>query len=108
MHRLRHLRQGMPGERHLPEEGREGGGEMSKYDMIIIGAGPAGSTMARVAAQGGMNVLVVDKRKELGIPVRCGEGLGAREVVAQDLDIPKQCISTDIVGAKVIAPNGKS
>ncbi|MFH1394022.1 MAG: NAD(P)/FAD-dependent oxidoreductase [Candidatus Micrarchaeota archaeon] len=81
---------------------------MSNYDMIIIGAGPAGSTMARVAAQGGMDVLVVDKRKELGIPVRCGEGLGEREVVAQDLEIPKQCISTDIVGAKVIAPNGKS
>ncbi len=78
------------------------------YDVIVVGGGPAGSTFARAASKGGMNVLVVDKRKELGIPVRCGEGLGAREVVAQDLDIPKQCISTDIMGAKVIAPNGKS
>ena len=40
--------------------------------------------------------------------MRCGEGLGAREVVAQDINIPKECISTDIVGAKVISPDGSS
>ncbi len=78
------------------------------YDVVIIGAGPAGSTMARVASDNGMRVLVVDKRKELGMPVRCGEGLGSREVIAQDLDIPKQCISTEIVGAKVFSPDGKT
>ena len=77
-------------------------------DIIVIGAGPAGSTFSRIAAQEGLEVCVFDKRKELGEPVRCGEGLGEREVIAQDMDIPKQCISTDIVGAKVIAPNGKS
>lgn len=78
------------------------------YDAIIIGAGPAGSTMARILAQEGRDVLVIDKRKDIGSPVRCGEGLGQREVVAQGLDLPKQVISTEILGAKVIAPNGKS
>jgi digeranylgeranylglycerophospholipid reductase len=79
----------------------------SDYDVIVIGGGPAGSTFARVAAQKGIDVLVIDKRKEIGIPVRCGEGLGSREVVAQDIEIPKRAISTDIYGAKVVAPNGK-
>ncbi|MBU0586059.1 NAD(P)/FAD-dependent oxidoreductase [Candidatus Micrarchaeota archaeon] len=78
------------------------------YDVIIIGAGPAGTTMARILAGEGRDVLVVDKRKDIGSPVRCGEGLGEREVVAQDLDLPKEVISTDILGAKVVAPNGKS
>ncbi|MGV8176461.1 MAG: geranylgeranyl reductase family protein [Candidatus Bilamarchaeaceae archaeon] len=78
------------------------------HDMIIIGAGPAGSTLARLAAQGGMDVLVLDKRKQVGVPVRCGEGLGAREIVKEGLDIPKQAYSTEIKGAKVVAPNGKS
>ncbi len=79
----------------------------SDYDIIVIGGGPAGSTFARVAAQEGRDVLVIDKRKEIGNPVRCGEGLGSREVVAQGIDVPKQAISADIQGAKVVGPNGK-
>ncbi len=79
----------------------------SDYDVVVIGGGPAGSSFARVAAENGMSVLVIDKRKEIGVPVRCGEGLGAREVVAQGLEIPRRAISTDIYGAKVVAPNGK-
>ncbi len=78
------------------------------YNAIIVGAGPAGSTMARILAQEGKDVLVIDKRKDIGSPVRCGEGLGQREVVAQGLDLPKEVISTEIKGAKVVAPNGKS
>ena len=79
----------------------------TNYDAIVIGGGPAGSTFARIAAEGGMEVLVIDKRKEIGVPVRCGEGLGAREVIAQGLELPKRCIATEIYGAKVVAPNGK-
>ncbi|MGB9719592.1 MAG: LAGLIDADG family homing endonuclease [Candidatus Anstonellales archaeon] len=79
---------------------------MEEYDVLVIGAGPAGSTFARVVAQE-REVLVVDKRKQVGVPVRCGEGLGAREVVAQGLELPKNVISTDILGAKVIGPNGE-
>lgn len=79
----------------------------SEYDVIIIGGGPAGSTFARVAASSGMDVLVIDKRKEIGVPVRCGEGLGAKEIVKQDLNIPKSAVSADIRGAKVVGPNGK-
>jgi digeranylgeranylglycerophospholipid reductase len=78
------------------------------HDMIIIGGGPSGSTLARYCAGAGMDVLVLEKRKEIGVPVRCGEGLGEREVIKQDLDIPRQCYSTGIEGAKVVGPNGKS
>jgi len=77
------------------------------HDVIVIGGGPAGSTFSRYCAGAGMDVLIVDKRKEIGVPVRCGEGLGAREVVSQGLELPKKCISAEIVGAKVVAPNGK-
>jgi len=80
----------------------------SDYDIIVIGGGPAGSTFARIAAKEGREVLVIDKRKEIGNPVRCGEGLGAKEVVDMGLDVPKQAISENILGAKIIAPNGKA
>lgn len=78
------------------------------HDVIVIGGGPAGATFARIAAGAGLDVLVIDKRKEIGVPVRCGEGLGTIELIKQGLDIPKGCYSTHIDGAKIIAPNGKS
>jgi len=42
-------------------------------DVLVVGAGPAGATAARHAARAGARVLVVDKRKQLGVPVQCGE-----------------------------------
>ncbi|MCI0504264.1 NAD(P)/FAD-dependent oxidoreductase [Candidatus Micrarchaeota archaeon] len=78
------------------------------HDAIVIGGGPAGSSFARVAAGAGMDVLVVDKRKEIGVPVRCGEGLGSMDMLKQGLGLPRACYSTEIEGAKVYAPNGKS
>lgn len=78
------------------------------YDVVVVGGGPAGSTFARIAAQYGMDVLIVDKRKDIGNPVRCGEGLGQREIVKQGLELPRWVFSTEIYGAKVVGPNGKS
>ena len=39
---------------------------MSKYDILIVGAGLSGATIARLAAEDGMSVLVIDKREHLG------------------------------------------
>jgi len=78
------------------------------HDVIVVGGGPAGSTFARIAAQSGMDVLIIDKRKEIGVPVRCGEGLGRAEIIKQGMELPRPCYSTEIVGAKVISPNGRS
>ena len=36
--------------------------EKFDHDVIVIGGGPAGSTVARYAALGGANVLVVDEK----------------------------------------------
>ncbi len=56
----------------------------NKYDVIVVGAGPAGSTAARYAAQNGASVLLLEKDRDIGIPVRCAEGvsdIGIRTVV---------------------------
>jgi len=55
-----------------------------EYDIIIVGAGPAGTTLARFAACGGASVLVLEKDKDIGVPVRCAEGVteaGLRSVL---------------------------
>jgi len=53
----------------------------SPYDVIVVGSGPAGGTAARYAARRGLKVLVVDKRKEVGVPVQCGEYVAHNEEV---------------------------
>jgi len=45
----------------------------NSYDIIVIGAGPAGSSAAKAAAERGAKVLLIDRRQRLGIPVQCAE-----------------------------------
>ncbi len=47
------------------------------YDIVVIGCGPAGTTTARVAAEKGLKVLLIDKRQELGAPIQCSGALSA-------------------------------
>ncbi|MBA4309481.1 MAG: hypothetical protein C0425_04010 [Chlorobiaceae bacterium] len=45
------------------------------YDIIVVGAGPAGSIAARSAAEKGVSVLMLEKDRDVGYPVRCGEAI---------------------------------
>jgi len=45
--------------------------EKQKYDIIIVGAGPAGSLAAKRTAEKGLNVLLIEEHKEIGRPVHC-------------------------------------
>lgn len=47
----------------------------SRYDVVVVGAGPAGSVAAMRAAQAGLTTLLLEKRQEIGAPVRCGEAI---------------------------------
>ena len=49
-----------------------------KYDVVVVGGGPAGSVTARFAAESGAKTLIIDRRAEIGIPVLCGEGVSQR------------------------------
>jgi len=46
-----------------------------EYDIIVVGAGPAGSIAARYAAEQGVSVLLLEKDRDVGYPVRCGEAI---------------------------------
>jgi digeranylgeranylglycerophospholipid reductase len=43
------------------------------YDIVVVGAGPAGSSAARAAARKGVTVLLIDRRPRIGVPVQCAE-----------------------------------
>jgi len=46
---------------------------LETYDIVIIGAGPAGSSAAQAAAQRGAKVLLIDRKQRIGVPVQCAE-----------------------------------
>lgn len=80
----------------------------NKYDAIVVGAGPAGSRTAKVIADQGCEVVMLEKRQEIGVPVRCGEGISLRHF--KELDIMKpdsRWIARDISTARLFAPNGR-
>ncbi|MFH0735181.1 MAG: NAD(P)/FAD-dependent oxidoreductase [bacterium] len=47
----------------------------NEYDVVIVGAGPAGTTAGRFAASKGASVLILEKDRDVGYPVRCGEAI---------------------------------
>ena len=77
-----------------------------RYDVVVVGAGPAGSTAAYAAARNGASVLMLDRRRELGVPVQCGEVLS--EDILNELKIkpdPQWAIGrTNVV--KIVSPSG--
>jgi digeranylgeranylglycerophospholipid reductase len=52
-----------------------------RYDVVVVGAGPGGSVAAREAARLGLSVLLLEKRQEIGSPVRCAEGMAHEQLV---------------------------
>ncbi len=76
------------------------------YDVVVVGGGPAGSVSARYAAENGASVLMIEKRQEIGSPVRCGEGIAKRWLDEIGLQPSKRWIANEVDGARIIAPNG--
>jgi digeranylgeranylglycerophospholipid reductase len=78
-----------------------------EYDVVVIGAGPGGSNAARVAAEEGLSVLLMEKRQEIGAPKRCGEGLSVGGIRNIGLTPDPRWAVNEIRGASVYAPNGR-
>ena len=53
----------------------------SFYDVIVVGAGPAGSVLASEVCCAGFSAILLEKRPVIGEPVRCGEATGNREEI---------------------------
>ena len=77
----------------------------SKYDMLVIGGGPAGALAGKTAAEKGLSALIVEKRPAIGAPVRCAEGIG-KEALCEFIDPDPRWISAEMTGATIVAPDG--
>lgn len=92
--------------------------EKTKVDILVVGSGPAGSTTARFAARSGASVMMLERRPEVGVPVRCGEFMPGMDEIrdmfptlsdAEEIfDIPSNLRCRETVGIKLVDPKGKT
>jgi len=77
----------------------------NKYDVLVIGGGPAGAIAAKTAVEKGLSACIVEKRPAIGAPVRCAEGIG-KEALLEFIEPDPRWISAEMTGADIVAPDG--
>lgn len=88
-----------------------------EVDVLIVGAGPAGSTTARFCAGKDTDVLMIDRRAEIGYPVQCGEFLPVakemHDIFPRSMDLEElftvdgSVVAGDVTAIDMISPSGK-
>lgn len=78
----------------------------NSVDVLVAGAGPAGSMAALFAVKGGCSVALLDRNERVSHPVRCGEGIGLKGLTASIDAIEQRWIQTCITRLTMISPSG--
>jgi digeranylgeranylglycerophospholipid reductase len=83
--------------------------EVSKidfYDIVVIGAGPAGSSAALSAVKRGANVMMIDRRQRIGVPVQCAEFVP--QWISRYVNFSPSCVLQKIETMVTYLPDGTS
>lgn len=75
-------------------------------DVVVIGAGPAGSLTARLLAEQGHEVVVLEEHDAVGVPVHCTGLVGVEAFT--EFDLPRRLILAHSDGARFWGANGRS
>ena len=78
-----------------------------RCDVVVVGAGPSGSMAARVAAEQGAAVILVEEHHHVGLPIFCAEGLCVNALKAAGVDPTPEIVSQRITKTRFYTPNGK-
>ncbi len=76
------------------------------YDVIVIGAGPAGGLSAGILAKKGYSVLIIEKRKVVGVPVQCAEAVSQKSFTENLIKPTNAWIKLKVKGSKFMVPSG--
>jgi geranylgeranyl reductase family protein len=72
-------------------------------DVLVIGAGPAGSSAARITAEAGYSTLLIDAKPRIGERPHCGEFV-PRQLFTEH-DLPRDCIVQSVDSMETIVPD---
>jgi digeranylgeranylglycerophospholipid reductase len=76
-----------------------------EYDLLVVGAGPAGCATALEAAKAGLCVLVAERKSTVGVPVRCAEYVPAPLI--GELGLGRGFVVQPVKGMRTILPDGE-
>lgn len=79
---------------------------MTDYDVIVVGAGPIGSTYAYKMAKHGYDVALFDMKNRIGQPLQCA-GLVSTNI-CDTKNLPKQFIDNKVKGANLYSPDNNT
>lgn len=89
-----------------------------RKEIAVVGAGPAGSTAAEYAARSGADVILIERKMEIGTPVQCGgfipEARELRELMPAAalppalVDIPERLVFHRTRLQRLYSPSGRS
>jgi len=74
------------------------------YDIVVVGAGPSGSTVSRLCSMNGLSTLLLEKR-EFPRPKPCGGFVSEKAMRELDLDIKPVVLET-YEKARIFRPKG--
>lgn len=77
-----------------------------KCDIVVVGAGPSGSMAARYCAEGGLKTILIEKKAEVGAPLRCAEGVSKKWLEEVGIEFEPMWIRGDMKGAIIKSPQG--
>ncbi|KPJ56124.1 hypothetical protein AMJ49_05645 [Parcubacteria bacterium DG_74_2] len=75
-----------------------------RYDLIVVGAGPAGSWTAKTAAEYGLDVFLIERKPEIGVPLQCAEGV-TKQGLEKFLEPEKKWVAKQLKGSYIYPPD---
>lgn len=83
---------------------------MQGYEVIVVGAGPAGSSAAKAAAERGVKTVVLEEHRAIGFPQHCsgmmhGTNSGLSKQILSEMD-PRVTLS-ELKVRRIYSPRGR-
>ncbi|RZN14393.1 MAG: NAD(P)/FAD-dependent oxidoreductase [Methanosarcinales archaeon] len=75
-----------------------------KYDVVVVGAGPAGAIAARCSAKHDANTLIIEEHPYIGSPVQCTGIISIKALDECDLKPESSFVYRNIRGANIYSP----